>query len=85
MSAIFALLPIVYRINSAVGTAIVDTMHPNSLRKVLHNMNVICNILLGSTRWYVNIPSKIDGFFFFFSLLFGIVNRIFFLGRKWWS
>lgn len=73
MSGIFALLPIVYRINSAVGTAILEIMHPSSLRKVLHNMSVICNILLGSSRWYY-----LARFFFKLNLnLFSIVCLMF--------
>ena len=56
MAAIFALLPIVYRINGAVGTALSsmefsDFLHPESLRKTLQNMAVVCDILLGSSRW----------------------------------
>lgn len=51
MAAIFALLPIVYRINGAVGTAFVEIIHPNSFRKTLQSMAVVADILLGSSRW----------------------------------
>ena len=51
MSGIFALLPIIYRVNGAVGSAVYDMLHPTSFRKTLHSTNVIFNILLGSTRW----------------------------------
>jgi hypothetical protein len=51
MAGIFALLPIIYRINSAVGSAVVDMLHPSSFRKALHSTNIICNILFGSSRW----------------------------------
>lgn len=52
MSGIFALLPIIYRINGTVGAAMFDLLHPTSFRKFLNSLNIICNILLGSTRWY---------------------------------
>lgn len=51
MAGIFALLPIIYRINNAVGSAVFDILRPSSFRKALHSTNLICNVLLGSSRW----------------------------------
>jgi hypothetical protein len=51
MAAIFALLPILYRINGAVGTAFFDLLHAHTLRKALQSTSVVCDILLGTSRW----------------------------------
>ena len=51
MAAIFALLPIFYRINGAVGTAFFDLLHAHTLRKALQSTSVVCDILLGTSRW----------------------------------
>ena len=51
MAAIFALLPILYRINGAIGTAFSDLLHAHNWRKVLQSTSVVCDILLGTSGW----------------------------------
>ena len=51
MAALFALLPIVYRINGTVRAAAYDFLHPVTFEKTLHSASAIGDVLLGTTRW----------------------------------
>ncbi|EFX70059.1 hypothetical protein DAPPUDRAFT_217520 [Daphnia pulex] len=81
MAGIFALLPIIYRINSAVGSAVVDMLHPSSFRKALHSTNIICNILFGSSRWekIIVVTAAMERFAMaaFFLFLLAVAERTF--------
>lgn len=81
MAGIFALLPIIYRINNAVGSAVFDILRPSSFRKVLHSTNLICNVLLGSSRWdkMIVVTAALERFAMatFFLFLLAVAERTF--------
>ena len=51
MAALFALLPVVYRINAAVRAAVLDLVQPPTWDRFFHSATVICDVLLGSSPW----------------------------------
>jgi len=81
MAVIFALLPIVYRINGTVGNAMYDLLHPYSYQKVLRSTIVICDILLGASRWdkLIVITAAVERFAMagFFLFLLAVAERTF--------
>lgn len=81
MAAIFALLPIFYRINGAVGTAFFDLLHAHTLRKALQSTSVVCDILLGTSRWekIIVVTAAAERFAMaaFFLFLLAVAERTF--------
>jgi len=81
MAIIFALLPIVYRINGTVGNAIYELLHPYSYQKLLHCTVVICDILLGASRWdkLIVVTAAVERFAMagFFLFLLAVAERTF--------
>ena len=61
MAALFALLPVVYRLNAPARAVLFDVVHPDDLQHGLRSLTLLCDILFGSCAWYAR-----RSLFFFF-------------------